>query len=176
MICQTEQIVELYLQEAMADERERRKLHRKPFLRPAQITMAGETATEYPAFCRDISRSGIGLLHEQPLEIGGQFTLTIPLLGRFLELYCCTEWCSCLSEHRYYSGNRYRCATTPQSLFLLSAVVGEKLNRRLHQRYPLFRPVVLEDVDGKKTAAFSRDVSHSGIGFIHRERPRARGY
>ncbi len=169
MICETEQIVELCLQEAMAEEQERRRLHRKPFLRQAEIVVAASSSISYPAFCRDISRSGIGLLHEQPLEIGGEFALKIPLLGYHLELHCTTQWCSCLGECRYFSGSGFRCASTPQSLFLLSAVMGEKLNRRVHRRFPLFRPAELEDANGKKTAGFSRDVSRSGLGFVHRD-------
>ncbi len=168
MICETEPTIGRFLQEAMVDEQERRQLHRKPFLRQAEIILPGEPATSAPAFCRDISRSGIGLLHERPLDVGDEFELTIPLLGKQLELHCTLEWCSCLGETQYLSGSRYRCATKPQSLFLVSAVVGEKLNRRLHRRFPLFRPVVLNSADGQQTAAFSRDVSQNGIGLVHR--------
>ncbi len=169
MICETEQIVDLCLNEAMADEDERRRQHRKPFLRPAEISLASDSAERQPAFCRDISRTGIGLLHEQALPADAEFVVYIPILGRELELHCRNEWCACLRNGRYYSGNAYRCATTPQSIFLLSAVVSEKLNRRVHRRYPLFRSVVLEDLHGKRTEAFCRDVSRQGIGFVHRE-------
>ena len=169
MLCETEQIVELCLHEAMAEEAERRRLHRKPFFRRAEIDLPGDQEPRTAAFCRDISRKGIGLLHEAPLENGSRFTLSMPLIGRNLEVQCKTKWCARLGERWYCSGNAYRCATTPQSLFLLSAVLGDELNRRLHRRYPFFRPVTLEDVQGTRFDAFCRDVSRGGIGFIHRD-------
>ncbi len=169
MIDRTQQIIDECFQEAIADDAERRRQHRKPFLRLSSITIPGESPTVVPAFCRDISRTGIGLMHETALEMGRQFKLSIPLIGRCLEVQCQTKWCSCVGENRYFSGNAYRCTSTPQSFFLLSAVLSEELNRRLQQRFPFFRPATLDSVEGNQQKAFCRDISRSGIGLIHRE-------
>jgi hypothetical protein len=110
------------------------------------------------------------LLHETPLENDSTFTLSIPLMGLKLELQCETKWCTAVGDGEYFSGAVFRCASTPQSFFLLSAVAGEELNRRLAKRSPLFRAVTLEDAQGNPKRAFSRDISPGGIGLLHRHR------
>lgn len=173
MLCVTEQcgiekISEVCLREAIAEETERRRLHRKPFLRKAVITaIQGHPVTE-PAFCRDISRDGIGLLHDCSLERGTEFSLTVPMVGRELEIQCESNWCEQVADGQFFSGNAYHCVTTPQSLVLLSAALSQALNRRLYRRYPFVRPVQLEDASGNTVVGFSRDISKSGIGLIHR--------
>ncbi len=169
MHCETEKISDICLQEAIAEEAERRRLSRKPFLRRATITFADEPTTTVPAFCRDISSAGIGLLHQIPLEPGRTFTLTIPLIRRELEIRCESNWCREVVEGQYFSGSAHHCVTTPQNLILLSVALSEKLNRRLHRRYPFVRPVTIDSPDGSSQQAFSRDVSQLGIGLIHRE-------
>ena len=169
MLRETTMISELCLEEALADETERRRLHRKPFLREATITMPGELISTAPAFCRDISRDGIGLLHRMPMEEGFEFTLAIPLIGRQLEVQCQVNWCRQVGDDQHFSGNSYHCASTPQTLFLLSAALSDELNRRIHRRYPFIRPVTLENPDGSSQSTFCRDISRLGIGLIHRE-------
>jgi hypothetical protein len=169
MLCESVRIAESCLQEALAEETERRNTRRKPFFRRAEITLASEPTAAAAAYSRDISRQGIGLLHAVPLESGDEFTLSIPLIGRNLSLQCRTDWCEPLVDGWYCSGNDYRCSSAPQTLFLLSAVLVDELHRRLQRRYPYFRPVTLENEEGHKCEAFCRDVSQGGIGLIHRE-------
>jgi hypothetical protein len=168
MLCNIENTIELCLKEAIAEDAERRKAHRKPFFRPATIIGSEEVPGELPAFCRDISRTGIGLMHEAPLTVGSQFCLRIPLLGKNLELECTAKWCSPMGEHGYSSGSDFCCVSKPQSFLLLSAVLGQELNRRANRRYPFFRPVTVDDAESNDRACFCRDISRSGIGLIHR--------
>ena len=169
MICDTDKISELFLHEAIAEDTERRRLHRKPFLRRATIMqIEGRTVVD-PAFCRDISRDGIGLLHGKPIEAGSNYTLAIPILGRVLEIQCEANWCNQVGERQYFSGAAYHYRTSPQSLVLLSVALSQDLNRRLHLRYPFVRPVTLKTADGHSQSGFSRDISRLGIGLIHRE-------
>ena len=43
----------------------------------------------------------------------------------------------------------------------------EKLERRAETRYPFFRPVLIQQADGRQISAFSRDISERGIGLQH---------
>ncbi len=169
MLCEATMTAERCLQEATAEATERRRLHRKSFLRKATISVTDKPVAAEPAFCRDLSRDGIGLLHQIPLETGCKFTLAIPLIGRVLEIQCETNWCRQVGDHQYFSGNTYQCVTTPQSLLLLSAALSQTLNRRLCQRHPFVRPATLDDMQGNSQPAFCRDVSRLGIGLIHRQ-------
>ena len=170
MLCTNEKAIELCLQEAMAEETERRRARRKPFFRRATISVPGKPTNPSVVFCRDISPADIGLLHEIPLETGGQFTLSISLMGQSLDIQCETKWCSRIGERQYFSGSTYRCASTPQSWLMLSAILGEELHRRYHKRFPFWRAVTVNDIDGKSFAAYSRDISRAGIGLLHRDR------
>ena len=103
------------------------------------------------------------------MDVGCQFVLNIPLLGRSLEISCETKWCSTIGARQCFSGSTYHCASTPQSWLLLSAVLGEALNRRMSRRVPFWRTVTITDGCGTKVAATSRDISRDGIGLLHRD-------
>jgi len=173
MLCDTKMLFgpaaqEMCLNEAIAEQTERRRLHRKPFLRKATISAWQDEMIAQPAFCRDISRDGIGLLHEVPLEPGMEFCVTIPLVGAELEIECEANWCQQVGKNQYFSGNAYQAALTPQSLLLISAALSQELNRRLQRRYTFVRPAVFEGSSGHEDTVFSRDISQVGIGFVHR--------
>lgn len=168
-ICENQQAIELCLQEALADETERKQLRRKPYFRSAALTLTGGSTEPVTAFCRDISDVDIGLLHVSPLEPGCEFQLHLPLLSTTLELQCRTEWCSPIGPSEYISGNTYSCGSTPQAWLLLSAVLSQQLHRRFFRRVPFWRSVTITDLYGTDIAAFSRDISQDGIGLLHRD-------
>lgn len=169
MLCETASISDLCLQESIAEQAERRRLSRKSFLRKARITMPDGRPDGEPAFCRDISREGIGLLHTIPLEPGRTFTLTIPLIGRELRMQCETNWCRPITERHHFSGSAHECVWTPQAVMLLSAALSQGLNRRLYRRYSFLRPVKIEGAAGRCQSAFCRDISRHGIGLLHHQ-------
>jgi hypothetical protein len=169
MLCETTNISELCLQEAAAEHMERRRLHRKPFLRCAAITELDGHGISEAAFCRDISRDGIGLMHRTYLERGARFTLTMPMIGRELKVQCETNWCEQVADGHFFSGNAYDYVTTAQSLLLMTAALSQELNRRMHHRFPFVRPASLEDTHGNQHSVYCRDISRGGIGFVHRE-------
>lgn len=168
MLCDVDRVMELCLQEAMAEQKERRALRRKSFFRRARIAQLDQSSGADVVFCRDISRTGIGLLHDAHLAPGHQFTLVMQLLGRDLEFQCQTQWCVPITDRWYSSGNDYACAMTPQSLCLWPAILADGLQRRVQRRYPFYRPVTLEDARGATCAAICRDISLGGISFLHR--------
>ena len=136
---------------------------------PCHAQFLGRPTNTSVVFCRDISPADIGLLHEIPLETGGQFTLSISLMGRSLDIQCETKWCAGL-VNASISAAAPTAVSTPQSWLMLSAILGEELHRRYHQRFPFWRAVTVNDIDGKSFAAYSRDISHAGIGLLHRDR------
>ena len=77
----TDEIIEQFLQEAASTmAADRRQAGRYPFFRRVTITPYDAAETKFSAFVRDISSSGIGLLHNRPLETQ-RMTLTIPTIG-----------------------------------------------------------------------------------------------
>ena len=87
------------------DEQEQRQDFRHPFFRPATVTR--EDGTTYQVFTRDISRSGLGLLHKMPLE-PGRIQVTIQLrTGTSVELEAELLWCEASRSSRFVSGARF---------------------------------------------------------------------
>lgn len=169
MSCDTESVADICLREAIAEAGDRRREQRKPFLRQACVTAIDSRNVRLPVLCRDLSRDGIGLLHPMPLDPGDLFTLSVPLIGRLLQLRCETVWCRQVPTDHYFSGCLYRCDSTPQSWMLLSAVLCDDLHRRVSRRFPFARPARLENSWGVVREGFCRDISSSGLGLIHRQ-------
>jgi hypothetical protein len=93
------QVVEECLYAAVEATKDARRQHRRyPFFRPAMIAATDDRATQRPAFIRDISPTGIGLLHtfaldtqrvmvtipslsDHPLDIGAELKWSMPAGG-----------------------------------------------------------------------------------------------
>ena len=83
------------------EKRERRSDVRYPFVRHASIGLNDQT---YSVYTRNISDSGIGLMHTMELPLC-EVELTIPTeLGRFLRVHARVEWCEPSSDGLYVSG------------------------------------------------------------------------
>ena len=164
-----EAIAECVREAGSATTADRRQNRRYPFFRPITITIGGAEGTKLPAFSRDISRAGIGLLHNAPLE-PQHVIVTIPrtadhTLNVPMEIIRC-EPCG---EGWYISGGRFiRWPALQMTTLLLGSIIVEA-GRRLNQRHPFFRPVTITigGAERTKIPAFSRDISPAGIGLFH---------
>lgn len=65
-----EQIQELMAQARADDQMDRRGAARYPFFRPAMLASDREELGPHRAFTRELSTTGIGLLHDIPISIG----------------------------------------------------------------------------------------------------------
>ena len=96
------------LEEARTEEKlDRRAEPRHPFFRPVSIQPASNPDCRFSAFAREISRTGIGLLHNMPLQ-PGQVRLTVA--STHGEALCVTAevvWCRPSGEGWYLSGCRF---------------------------------------------------------------------
>jgi hypothetical protein len=147
----------------------RRQEHRYPFFRAATLQATGSAGDSYPAFVRDVSLAGIGLLHTVPLDVG-PVQVSIPGLGEHtLRFTARVTWCRPAGAEWYLSGGRLDSLSVRQSMSLYIAVFKAECSRRLQQRYPFFRPVTIATHGGKgdKVSAFTRDISPEGIGLLH---------
>lgn len=101
----TQQAVQQLIDEFRPQEY--RSSERQPFFRPVSISPDGETGRTYSAFSRDISSSGIGLLHNMPLDTT-EATLTIAG-GESgpLTLRAKIQWCQPTGEGWYISGGEF---------------------------------------------------------------------
>lgn len=162
----THTLIGSLLDEAVAGTRDdRRQVERYPFFRPVTISDGNRRS---PAFSRDISRAGMGLLQGEPVEVERPMTVSLSVKHRPLQLPCETKGCSQVTQEWFLVGVRFCHLEISTSLVLLPEVIREEMGRRMHQRYPLFRPLTMLAGFGEKRAAFCRDVSRGGLGLLHR--------
>jgi hypothetical protein len=161
------QFVDRCLSEAItAAHTDRRDLRRYSFFRALTFSHGGGAV---PGFCRDVSRTGIGLLHDHPLEVDTLLNIHLPTGGTFLDLACTTNWCSQMGDDLYVSGCRFDALSTAATLSLVTAVVREEFNRRVQQRYPFFRSATLNFHGGVTQPGYCRDISRGGLGLMLRQ-------
>ncbi len=100
------EIVRRLLDEAREKGLERRVEKREPFFQVMRLSFAGEEHRQFTCFSRDISPSGIGLLHYLTVE-PGRVVLTIPSHScGDIRLRAEIVWCRPCGEGWYVSGAR----------------------------------------------------------------------
>jgi len=101
-------IVRELLEEAKPLQEERRAELRHPFFRPVQVIVEeGGGQRNYSCFSRDISFSGIGLLHNMPVRCG-EAILTFPReAGGQFRVQATIRWCRPCGEGWYLSGAQF---------------------------------------------------------------------
>ena len=86
---------------------ERRGELRVPFFRPLSITFPGDSPRTVTAFSRDLSPTGIGLVHCAPIETG-EAVVTVPVTeDESLSFWTEIRWVQPLGEDWYISGGRF---------------------------------------------------------------------
>ncbi len=102
-----EQINELMVQARSDDQMDRRGAARYPFFRPVTLTPAGGDLGPHHAFTRELSTTGVGLLHSVRLT-PGVFTVSVLLDdGRRTSLPTELLWCRPCGEGWYLSGGKF---------------------------------------------------------------------
>jgi hypothetical protein len=102
-----ETVCELLVDAREAAE-ERRKEKREPFFGPASVVVdeAGERRS-YSCFCRDLSPSGIGLLHNMELKTGEIVVKVLRKSGAGVCFRSELLWCRPCGEGWFVSGARF---------------------------------------------------------------------
>ena len=101
------EIVHRLLDEAKEKGAERRAEKREPFFQVMRLSFAGEEDRQFTCFSRDISPSGIGLLHYLTVE-PGRVLLTIPSRScGDVRIRAEIVWCQPCGEGWYVSGARF---------------------------------------------------------------------
>lgn len=164
----SELIADTWLQMAARDLTSNRRLRRVPFFRPITIATRSRNNQCLTGFSRDISPTGIGLLHrrqldesctsiEIPTAVGGRASICVEI-----------KWCEPCGQGWYLSGAKFLGLRTRQSLKLLLTTAIKDADRRFKHRYPFFHPVTVETENRTlKMFALTRDVSPGGIGLLH---------
>jgi hypothetical protein len=97
-------IHELITEAVDVNKRERGSEERHPFFRPLWLNMHGR---QYPAFSREISEIGIGLLHDFEL-MAQEVQISIRCKGnRVFQARTRITWCRSLGQGWYVSGGRF---------------------------------------------------------------------
>ena len=105
---QIEQTVLRLLSAAREEESlERRGEPRSPFFRPVSVLLDGPQRRQHSAFAREISRSGIGLLHSMPLETADLTLAILGPIGEVCRFRAQIVWCRPCGEGWYLSGARF---------------------------------------------------------------------
>lgn len=89
------------------EQLDRRGEPRNPFFRPVSILLDGPQRRMYSAFSREISRSGIGLLHNMPLEPGEMTLVVLGPVGEVCRFRTQLVWCRPCGEGWFLSGGRF---------------------------------------------------------------------
>ena len=90
-----------------ADKSDRRGEARHPYFRPLSLCPASDPERCFSAFSREISRTGIGLLHNMPLEQGEVMLSAFRDGGSTLKIRIEIVWCRACGEGWYLSGGRF---------------------------------------------------------------------
>jgi hypothetical protein len=83
---------------------ERRSKVRYPFFCPATLEWDGERPGRFSMFTRDLSRSGVGLLHAMELPLRTGRLIITPDEGDKVERAVEIAWCEPVGEGWYISG------------------------------------------------------------------------
>jgi PilZ domain len=94
------------LKEARDGAGERRAEKREPFFMPVRISFPADESRQFSCFSKDISPSGIGLLHCMEIE-PGEVVLTIGGTMAATKIRCEIIWCQPCGEGWYTSGARF---------------------------------------------------------------------
>lgn len=86
---------------------ERRACPRYPFFAPVGMRKLSEPLTRMSAFTREISESGVGLLHYVALEAGAVYRFTCDHEGTTIDMLAQVVWCRPAGEGWYLSGCRF---------------------------------------------------------------------
>lgn len=101
------EIVHQLLEEAREKNSERRAEKREPFFQVMRLSFAGDEKRQFTCFSRDISATGIGMLHYLTVE-PGKVILTIPSRScGDLRISAEIMWCQPCGEGWYMSGARF---------------------------------------------------------------------
>jgi hypothetical protein len=102
-----EKIVRLLLNEARESADERRAEKREPFFHPVTLIVGQDQRQRFSCFSRDISATGIGLLHCMAVE-PGEVVLKIPSMScGDIRIRSEIVWCQPCGEGWYLSGARF---------------------------------------------------------------------
>jgi hypothetical protein len=103
----TQMRIEEALAEVFQGEFESRKAPRICFFGPATISLPDSNSQLLSAFARDVSATGIGLVHLMPIDRGDVIvTLSLPS-GRLVSLRTEILWCRNYDNGWYSSGGRF---------------------------------------------------------------------
>lgn len=93
--------------DARFEDAERREHGRTPFFHPVIIEIIGEGRARYSAFTRDVSETGLGLLHWMPIEPQPIVVTTRLLNDQLVSLNLEVSWCIACGEGWYISGGEF---------------------------------------------------------------------
>ncbi len=149
-----------------ASGKERRRFKRHAMFQPITIKDNENNGKVISAFSRDISRVGIGMVHDAPVSLAPK---ELQLSSPKIELNVKVNRCRRLSARWHISYGQFVCLSPSKIAKLAIATAADKLNQRLAQRYPFFRPISLKLCSNQKmiSSVFCRDISSTGIGLFH---------
>jgi hypothetical protein len=102
-----QETVQNLLEEARQGVEERRAEKREPFFAPVLLSLPYEGARQFTVYSRDVSATGIGLLHFMSLERGA-VVLSIPSGSRGkVRVLSEIVWCQPCGDGWYLSGARF---------------------------------------------------------------------
>ena len=145
---------------------ERRGDTRFAYFAALQATLADGVLV--PVYCRDISRTGVGLLSRTPLH-DCELCIRLPDSFGGVSVQAAVRWCQPGGHDWFAAGAEFVEVSLRDRVQLWLAGQVESLRERLAPRYPFFRPAWIRfgSRAARPVPGFARDISVSGLGLIH---------
>ncbi len=97
-------VTDLLKEDSNFDRSENRSAHRENLVRPVNVELRDEGKV-VPAFSRNISATGIGIITDEPVQIDGVAVLHIQRIqGKEVVILAECRWCKAYGENWYISG------------------------------------------------------------------------
>lgn len=104
---QFSEVVQKLLAEASESGIDSREEERKPFFRPVTLILGEGKQQHVACFSRDISDTGIGLLHYMPLQPGSIVVMIPSILSGHIRIESELVWCHPCGDGWYISAARF---------------------------------------------------------------------
>ena len=166
MLLAKEETTDRWIQQAVdGSGNERRRYKRYSMFQSVELSSDDSSGPALPAFVRDISRTGVGLVHRASVPLTAvRLKLDRPRIIITTDI----QYCHPVDQDWYISYGQFVNLTASDMARLLVATATDRINQRLTQRHPFFRSMSLTlCTTHQRMPVFSRDISTTGIGLFH---------
>jgi len=154
-----------------ATEAEWREHRRRPFFRPVSIEASSDPALKVAGFCMSISSRSVLMLHDAPLKTGSPNLIIPTPIGKPIVAKTAIISTELRGGQWHISQGTFQGLSSLEYTKLFVATIKPNPDRRASYRSPCYCPVsiAMSDNHSEQIAGISRDISITGLAFLHKE-------